>query len=97
MSTYGKNTPFMQLCHSSDRLSAVFGSNLDRDVSVPYLLDDNFDAGEAFRAVQLTTPTCLWVYVSENSPIDASSWLMSACADWQVNNDKSFVLAIKFS
>ena len=44
LSTYGKNTPLMQVCHSSDRLSAVFGSNLERDVSVPYLLDDNFDA-----------------------------------------------------
>ena len=86
----------MQVCHSSDRLSAVFGSNLERDVSVPFLLDDNLDAEKVFNAVQLTTPMCLWLSTSESSPIDSSAWLMSASADWQVANDKYFVLAINF-
>ena len=57
LSTYQKNTPFMQVCHKSDRLSAVFGSNTERDVSVPYLLeDDNFDADKVFQAVKAVTP-----------------------------------------
>ena len=80
----------------SDRLSAVFGSNLDRDVSVPYLLDDNFDADKAFQAVQLVTPKCLWLSTSGSSPTDSSAWLMNAAADWQINNNQYFVLAINF-
>ena len=92
-----ENTPFMQVCHSSDRLSAVFGSNTDRDVSVPYLLeDDNFDAEKVFRAVKAVTPKCLWMSTSENSPVESSSWLMNAAADWQVHNDQYFVLAINY-
>ena len=86
----------MPVCHSSDRLSAVFGSNLERDVSVPCLLGDNFDADKAFQAVQLGTPKCLWLSTSESSPIESSAWLMNAAADWQVHSNQYFVLAINF-
>ena len=87
----------MQVCHNSDRLSAVFGSNTDRDVSVPYLLeDDNFDADKVFQAVKAVTPKCLWMSTSEHSPVESSSWLMNAAADWQVHNDQYFVLAINY-
>ena len=39
LSTYRKDTAFMQVCHCSDRMSTIFGTNLERDVSVPILLD----------------------------------------------------------
>ena len=42
LSTYRVDTAFMQVCHCSDRMSAICGANLERDVSVPILLDERF-------------------------------------------------------
>ena len=78
LSTYRKDTAFLQVCHCSDRMSAVFGTNLERDVSVPILLDESFsfqDAEKAFSDIQTVTPTCLWVSTSEKSSVDNSAWL----------------------
>ena len=99
LSTYRTNTAFMQVCHHSDRMSAVFGTNLENDVSVPLLLDENFsyeDAEKAFSDIQTVTPTCLWISTSDKSCVDNSAWLMTASANWQIANDKYFVLAINF-
>ena len=75
LSTYRKDTALMQVCHCSDRMSAVFGPNLERDVSVPLLLGDNFDAEQAFSAIQTVTPVCLWISISDISSVDTSAWL----------------------
>ena len=80
-------------------MSAIFGTNLESDVSVPLLLDESFsyeDAEEAFAAIQTVTPTCLWISTSEKSSVDNSAWLMTASANWQIANEKYFVLAIHF-
>ena len=91
-----KDTAFMQVCHCSDRMSAVFGTNLERDVPVPLLLGENFDAEQALSAIRAVTPMCLWISISENSSVDNSAWLLASAANWQVANDKYFVLAINF-
>ena len=78
-------------------MSAVFGTNLEGDVSVPLLLDESFsyeDAEKAFADIQTVTPTCLWISTSEKSSVDNSAWLMTSSAKWQIENDKYFVLAI---
>ena len=42
LSTHRENTAFMQVCHQSDRMSAVFATNLESDVSVPLLIEEDF-------------------------------------------------------
>ena len=72
LSTYRKDTAFMQVCHCSDRMSAIFGTNLERDVSVPLLLDESLslqDAEKAFSDIQTVTPTCLWISTSDKSSV----------------------------
>ena len=89
----------MQVCHGSDRMSAVFGTNHERDVSVPILLDEDFsrqDAEQAFANIQIVTPTCLWISTSDKSSVDSSAWLLTSSANWQMTNGKYFVLAINF-